>query len=662
MKLLKINFIICDNINILEEINIDFIKNIYEYKLRKDIFPKYILFGINYDINMQKKVANFDLKKKTYELKEKENILKEIKEEKLVEKFLKNNTNETIYNMKIEIEYDDNGKIKKHTHKYFYNYSIEDKNILDIFIKYNKDNFELDILNEKNKIYQKSISKILINSINKEDINLSILKKAYNIYIESNIEISYIGNFTYLLSLITKEGKFDFEAIIFGGSLVSVKSLNERAKEEHFLAYIFLLNEFEQKLDSNLMKLKNKKENKFKEKDKKQNRGKTNILDILKGFLPFLKSSKKMLNKEILLNLISSEECSNDERYKIQDIFNILNEKIDFDIKDFEKINLINFFSIYSLILENNNIIKHILLKQDVYDLINLRILKENELKKDFENINSNLFRSFKVKIDIKKGSNYKYLGKIIDFNIYKIKEEVFNIKNLRKLIKKNIKTPKYNVIILDEDMENIKENEVTIIGSIKIKEKVFLLGLFNISSLDDLDKLKIYVSKIITNIYKDLKIEDINLPNIFKKHILDIIKKVDLNYLEKYIKKLSKENINKLKYISELKDEDNYKYYKQYLKNKRSFNEYLWHKEYILELDNTNNEKYKDIKKDIKILDEAIDINLDFNIYKDLENELRKQNENEKQNININLTKDEKDKDDSIKFEEQIIISKYGK
>lgn len=668
MEILKINFSIYDHINILEEIIVDFKKEEYIYKRRDKIFPVYSLFGINYDLDMQKEVSLLKLFEKKDKLLEKEKIMNNIKKEKLIEKFIKNNISEDFSNYIFEIEYEDKGNIKTKIQKGFYNFSTEAKDILMTIVKYNKIYEKEEILNEKNKIYEKSLSKILINSINKEDINIKILKTAYEIYLSSKIEIEKLDNNRYILTLLTKNIKHDFEIKISGGEVYYLKFLNEKSREEDFLAYIFLLNEYEQNLEENIASVNLNKENK--------NAKSKNILSIIKSFIPFLKSNKKKVNKELLINIISSANLKGENNLNIKEIFKVLNTSVDFNINKDEKINILNFLSIYTISLENKNIVKNTFLKQDPYDLIHTRSIEEVVLKEKQSNkmniknnlplnIESMFFRKFGVKLELKKGNLLKTINKTIDFNVYKIKEEIYKSSKVNKLIHHNTKLPNYNIIILDEDIENNKENknqykEVYIIGNIKIKKEDVLIGICNIENIKNVNLLKIYVNKIILNIYKYIEIENINLPDNFRNYVINIIKEVDLNYLEEYIKNLSENDINKLKNINILNENYESEILFNYLKENKSYNEYLWHKRYLEKFEKGNN-KIK-TKASKSFINNIFNFNSNIDVYKDLEKNIDKKNKYVYDEFNSKNKKLINEKDSSINIEEQIIISKYGR
>ena len=669
MDIKKINFTLYDNINILENLVIDFEKGIYTYKYKSELFPLY-LNGINYLLNMQKEVLNMGFKEYESNIKEKEKILKYIKEKKLVKKVEKQNVNEEFSNFTLSILLEDEKVV---VFKSMYEYKEEIKEIINIFLKYNHIFNKSEIDDEANKIYKKSISKILIQSLNLKDISIPTLKKAYEIYLNSKAEITYMGNFEYRCILLEEDKTHIFDIDILGGVLNSLNFVNDYSTEEDFLAYIFLLNELDRGFLNGKDNVDPELNNKYKEKLKSKS-----WLDEIKKYIPFIKTKNdEKINKEYLYNVLSPVILNKeDKKQTIDDVFKGLNDSINIEIDEDEKKYLINFFSIYSLILENSNIIKNISVDQKVDDILTSKLISKNEYNEFLENrkknknipvnINSLIFRTFTynkyINIGTKKGN------KVYDFNIYKIDDEIIKSKELNTLVKKrNLKEYEFPIILIDEDIKSSKENTAIVIGHIKLDKENILIGVKDQKSLNDLNTLQLYVYKIVLNIYKTLDLKELSLPDIFKIYILKTISEVNPKYLN-----------NVMYEINEEKAEEKFKIFKEFLNTDKTYAEYIWYNTYLRfkDIKEEEREKVKDKNNILNIKEGNISsldlkgLNIDIDIYKNLVKDIEKINKkrdeenNLNQNIidNINIKQEKINNLDSLKIEEQIKISKYGK
>ena len=687
MEINKIQFTLYDNINILENLVIDFKKGKYIYKYKSKLFPLY-LNGINYALDMQKEVLNLEFEEFESNINNKDEIIKYIEEKKLVQKIEKYNRNEEFSNFTLSILLEDGKEI---IFKSMYEYKDEVKELINIFLKYNEIFNRTEIDNETNKIYIKSISKILIQSLNLKDISIPILKKAYEIYLDSKAEIQYMGNSEYRCSLLAKDKTHFFDINILGGELNSLNFVNDYSKEEDFLAYIFLLNE----LDRGFLNDKSKeplKDNKYNEKLKSKS-----WLDEIKKYIPFIKSqNKERINKEYIYNILSPALLSKgDKNQTIDDVFKGLNDSIDIEIEEKEQKYLLNFLSIYALILENNNIIKNVLIDQKVDDLIAHKLILEekyNNILKDRKknknipvNVNSLTFRTFTYDKYINIGD--KKDGKVYDFNIYKIDDEIIKSETVNTLVKKkNLKEHQFPVILIDEDLDkNNKEDKkankkVTIIGNVKLEDKYVLIGVKNKSSLEDLNTLQLYVYKIVLNMYKHLNLEELNLPDIFIIYILKTISEVNPKYLSKNLKdNKNTDTINELNEINNEKAEERFNIFKEFLNTNKSYAEYIWYNIYMKFKDNKDEEDTKSKNNIVNIkegntsnvnLNNLKHLNIDIDIYKDLVKDIEKINKqrNEENILNEHINSKRKKQEiitkslDSLNIEEQIKISKYGR
>lgn len=669
MDIKKINFTLYDNINILENLVIDFEKGIYTYKYKSELFPLY-LNGINYLLNMQKEVLNMGFKEYESNIKEKDKILKYIKEKKLVQKMEKQNVNEEFSNFTLSILLEDEKVV---VFKSMYEYKEEIKEIINIFLKYNQIFNKSEIDDEANKIYKKSISKILIQSLNLKDISIPTLKKAYEIYLNSKAEITYMGNFEYRCILLEEDKTHIFDIDILGGVLNSLNFVNDYSTEEDFLAYIFLLNELDRGFLNGKDNIDPKLNNKYKEKLKSKS-----WLDEIKKYIPFIKTKNdEKINKEYLYNVLSPVILNKeDKKQTIDDVFKGLNDSINIEIDEDEKKYLINFFSIYSLILENSNIIKNISVDQKVDDILTSKLISKNEYNEFLENrkknknipvnINSLIFRTFTynkyINIGTKKGN------KVYDFNIYKIDDEIIKSEELNTLVKKrNLKEYEFPIILIDEDIKSSKENTAIVIGHIKLDKENILIGVKDKKSLNDLNTLQLYVYKIVLNIYKTLDLKELSLPDIFKIYILKTISEVNPKYLN-----------NVMYEINEEKAEEKFKIFKEFLNTDKTYAEYIWYNTYLRfkDIKEEEKEKVKDKNNILNIKEGNISsldlkgLNIDIDIYKNLVKDIEKINKkrdeenNLNQNIidNINIKQEKINNLDSLKIEEQIKISKYGK
>ncbi len=669
MDIKKINFTLYDNINILENLVIDFEKGIYTYKYKSELFPLY-LNGINYLLNMQKEVLNMGFKEYESNIKEKDKILKYIKEKKLVQKIEKQNVNEEFSNFTLSILLEDEKVV---VFKSMYEYKEEIKEIINIFLKYNQIFNKSEIDDEANKIYKKSISKILIQSLNLKDISIPTLKKAYEIYLNSKAEITYMGNFEYRCILLEEDKTHIFDIDILGGVLNSLNFVNDYSKEEDFLAYIFLLNELDRGFLNGKDNIDPELNNKYKEKLKSKS-----WLDEIKKYIPFIKTKNdEKINKEYLYNVLSPVILNKeDKKQTIDDVFKGLNDSINIEIDEDEKKYLINFFSIYSLILENSNIIKNISIDQKVDDILTSKLISKNEYNEFLENrkknknipvnINSLIFRTFTynkyINIGTKKGN------KVYDFNIYKIDDEIIKSEELNTLVKKrNLKEYEFPIILIDEDIKSSKENTAIVIGHIKLDKENILIGIKDQKSLNDLNTLQLYVYKIVLNIYKTLDLKELSLPDIFKIYILKTISEVNPKYLN-----------NVMHEINEEKAEEKFKIFKEFLNTDKTYSEYIWYNTYLRfkDIKEEEKEKVKDKNNILNIKEGNISsldlkgLNIDIDIYKNLVKDIEKINKkrdeenNLNQNIidNINIKQEKTNNLDSLKIEEQIKISKYGK
>ena len=669
MDIKKINFTLYDNINILENLVIDFEKGIYTYKYKSELFPLY-LNGINYLLNMQKEVLNMGFKEYESNIKEKEKILKYIKEKKLVQKMEKQNVNEEFSNFTLSILLEDEKVV---VFKSMYEYKEEIKEIINIFLKYNHIFNKSEIDDEANKIYKKSISKILIQSLNLKDISIPTLKKAYEIYLNSKAEITYMGNFEYRCILLEEDKTHIFDIDILGGVLNSLNFVNDYSTEEDFLAYIFLLNELDRGFLNEKDNIDPELNNKYKEKLKSKS-----WLDEIKKYIPFIKTKNdEKINKEYLYNVLSPVILNKeDKKQTIDDVFKGLNDSINIEIDEDEKKYLINFFSIYSLILENSNIIKNISVDQKVDDILTSKLISKNEYNEFLENrkknknipvnINSLIFRTFTynkyINIGTKKGN------KVYDFNIYKIDDEIIKSKELNTLVKKrNLKEYEFPIILIDEDIKTSKDNTAIVIGHIKLDKENILIGIKDKKSLNDLNTLQLYVYKIVLNIYKTLDLKELSLPDIFKIYILKTISEVNPKYLN-----------NVMYEINEEKAEEKFKIFKEFLNTDKTYAEYIWYNTYLKfkDVKEEEREKVKDKNNILNIKEGNISsldlkgLNIDIDIYKNLVKDIEKINKkrdeenNLNQNIidNINIKQEKINNLDSLKIEEQIKISKYGK
>lgn len=669
MDIKKINFTLYDNINILENLVIDFEKGIYTYKYKSELFPLY-LNGINYLLNMQKEVLNMSFKEYESNIKEKDKILKYIKEKKLVQKMEKQNVNEEFSNFTLSILLEDEKVV---VFKSMYEYKEEIKEIINIFLKYNHIFNKSEIDDEANKIYKKSISKILIQSLNLKDISIPTLKKAYEIYLNSKAEITYMGNFEYRCILLEEDKTHIFDIDILGGVLNSLNFVNDYSTEEDFLAYIFLLNELDRGFLNGKDNVDPELNNKYKEKLKSKS-----WLDEIKKYIPFIKTKNdEKINKEYLYNVLSPVILNKeDKKQTIDDVFKGLNDSINIEIDEDEKKYLINFFSIYSLILENSNIIKNISVDQKVDDILTSKLISKNEYNEFLENrkknknipvnINSLIFRTFTynkyINIGTKKGN------KVYDFNIYKIDDEIIKSEELNTLVKKrNLKEYEFPIILIDEDIKSSKENTAIVIGHIKLDKENILIGVKDKKSLNDLNTLQLYVYKIVLNIYKTLDLKELSLPDIFKIYILKTISEVNSKYLN-----------NVMYEINEEKAEEKFKIFKEFLNTDKTYAEYIWYNTYLKfkDVKEEEREKVKDKNNILNIKEGNISsldlkgLNIDIDIYKNLVKDIEKINKkrdeenNLNQNIidNINIKQEKTNNLDSLKIEEQIKISKYGK
>ena len=669
MDIKKINFTLYDNINILENLVIDFEKGIYTYKYKSELFPLY-LNGINYLLNMQKEVLNMSFKEYESNIKEKDKILKYIKEKKLVQKIEKQNVNEEFSNFTLSILFEDEKVV---VFKSMYEYKEEIKEIINIFLKYNQIFNKSEIDDEANKIYKKSISKILIQSLNLKDISIPTLKKAYEIYLNSKAEITYMGNFEYRCILLEEDKTHIFDIDILGGVLNSLNFVNDYSTEEDFLAYIFLLNELDRGFLNGKDNIDPELNNKYKEKLKSKS-----WLDEIKKYIPFIKNKNdEKINKEYLYNVLSPVILNKeDKKQTIDDVFKGLNDSINIEIDEDEKKYLINFFSIYSLILENSNIIKNISVDQKVDDILTSKLISKNEYNEFLENrkknknipvnINSLIFRTFTynkyINIGTKKGN------KVYDFNIYKIDDEIIKSEELNTLVKKrNLKEYEFPIILIDEDIKSSKENTAIVIGHIKLDKENILIGVKDKNSLNDLNTLQLYVYKIILNIYKTLDLKELSLPDIFKIYILKTISEVNPKYLN-----------NVMHEINEEKAEEKFKIFKEFLNTDKTYAEYIWYNTYLRfkDIKEEEKEKVKDKNNILNIKEGNISsldlkgLNIDIDIYKNLVKDIEKINKkrNEENNLNqniidnINIKQEKTNNLDSLKIEEQIKISKYGK
>lgn len=649
MKLIKIKFKLYDDINILESLDIDFSNGKYVYKVKENIFPTYFKSGIIYNIDSQKRVLKHKYITKEKKLNKKEDILNEIINKKLIKKLEKKAKVESFSNYSVEIIYKENNKDKKEKKiniKGFYEYVDEIKKLFNIFLKYN------DILEKKEKavfknyIYKKYISNILLNSIDKEKISVPLLKKAYNIYLNSKIKLNKKNEYIYECTLYTKERLYNFKVNILGGKVVNIYFDNEDFKEEYFLAYIFILND-------------------------------------------------KELNK--------------DKKISLDNILNTLNIYNDFNINKDEQKYIVNFLNIFSLELEKENILKNISISSDPNNLmfnkmISLKRFNEllNNKKEKIFDIRSIFFRKFNLKLNSKIGDKDSTLNKVIDFNTYTLDKEIYreDILKDKSRVSKNLK--KYKVICIDDDI-NIRENKkdsnkkskekssALIIGSLNLNKEDYLLAVRDIKILNDLNKLKIYVSKIVVNIYKYINLAHSNMPQIFIKYIAGIIKEIDPKYLEKYIKLELTSNLNNLNNLDKLdinRYNNEFLIFKNCIKENKSFIEYIWEKiEYLTIYMYITDDRYSSIKKaekgDIKfsqntfnILDSTnleniyskinnLDINID-DIFENFENDIKDINKKHLKSSSVNVveffdedTKINIDKKNNLNIVEKVILSK---
>lgn len=719
MEIKNINFKIYDDINVLEKINIDFEKGKYIYNVRENIFPGYLESGIKYIPETENKVSKYNLKNIEKEILKKDEILKYINANNILKKLIKVNLQEDFSNYEFNIKYIEKEKEKNICIKSFYEYPEEIKEILKVFLKYNNILDEKTINDAKNSLYRKHISKILLNALDKDNISVPVLKKAYQIYLDSCIEIIQQSKDLYECVLLKKNGKRSFNIFIPYGKLESL-TFNYKLDEADFLAFIFLLNEEERLISrgKNYINIKEEEKEKLKEIEKEKIKKNkeiekeekvikdsnykdkfSKVVNQIKNIIPFFSEGEK-LNKEILINTISPILFKDEnKKTKIDDIFKVLNDNLDFNIKKDQKLYLVNFLSIFSLELEKHNIIENISIKEDPYNLVLDKIInnkKLNELiknsrgrdkkalKKDYipKTIESYYFREFELKKHIKIGEKDNNLNKQVDFNIYKIREAIYKNDIVNKKAKK-LPIENLNVICIDDELITGK-NKVHILGSIKLNNLEYLIGVKDLNSLEDLNKLKIYVNKFILSIYKHIKFEESFLTDIFLKYIIDTIKEIDNTYLEDYINSLALLDINKLYNLSIIDTEtynNSFKFFKKELKEGKSYVEFLWDKEEYIKSNNSSedgnfknkilnkddeNKKDKVLKslskdiqslnidlKDININLENIDILNDSNRIGNINNSL---NINKDNNKTINDIKN----NNSINLEKRIILSKF--